>query len=123
MTRYLWLTGAYLSLGMAILGALLPLLPTVPFLLLAGACFSKSSPRMKEWLESNPHFGPLIRDYRAGRGFSASVKKKAILMICISMGFSAWMLLSTHWSLSLFLVLLAMGLSTWLWTRPSSDSQ
>lgn len=51
--------------GLAVLGVFLPLLPTTPFLLLAAACFARSSPAHYERLLAHPRFGPLIRDWRA----------------------------------------------------------
>ncbi|WP_112312552.1 YbaN family protein [Pseudogemmobacter bohemicus] len=50
--------------GLGFVGALLPVLPTVPFLILAAACFTRSSERLERWLMDHPRFGPLLRDWR-----------------------------------------------------------
>lgn len=62
--RALWLIGGGISLGLAMVGVLLPLLPTVPFLLLAAFCFARSSERLHAWLLSHPRLGPPIADWR-----------------------------------------------------------
>ncbi|MCP4286236.1 MAG: DUF454 domain-containing protein [Gammaproteobacteria bacterium] len=49
-----------LSLGFGVLGILLPLLPTTPFLLISAWCFARSSRRFYQWLTANPHFGAVI---------------------------------------------------------------
>ncbi|MEM8713140.1 MAG: YbaN family protein [Planctomycetota bacterium] len=79
--RALW---ALLGLGFVAIGAIgvvVPGLPTTPLLLLAAACFARSSPRLYDWLLRNRTFGPLIEDYRAGLGVSARVKTTAIAMM------------------------------------------
>ena len=57
-----------LSIGLAFLGIFLPLLPTTPFLLLAAACYLRSSDRFYHWLIYHKWFGNYIRNYREGRG-------------------------------------------------------
>jgi uncharacterized membrane protein YbaN (DUF454 family) len=64
--------------GLGAVGVLLPLLPTTPFLLLAAACFARSSERWHQWLLSNPHFGPLIHDWHAHRCISRKAKALAL---------------------------------------------
>lgn len=76
--RALWLVLGLGFVAVAGLGVVLPGLPTTPFLLLAAACFARSSPKLYRWLLANRHFGPLIRDYRAGLGISVRVKALAI---------------------------------------------
>ena len=88
LQRALW---AALGLGFVSVGGVgivVPGLPTTPFLLLAAACFARSSPRLYRWLLENRHFGPLIRDYRAGRGVSARVKATAMTMMSIFVAFA-----------------------------------
>ena len=86
--RALW---ALVGLGFVATGAvgvIVPGLPTTPFLLLAAACFARSSPRLYAWLLRNKTFGPMIEDYRAGRGVSARVKATAISIMAAFVTFA-----------------------------------
>ncbi len=70
-----------LFLLLAVLGALLPLLPTTPFLLLASASFARSSPRAQAWLRQSRLFGPLLADWERERGVRPHVKATAIVVV------------------------------------------
>ena len=61
--RWVYLAGGCLMLGLAVVGVLLPVMPTTIFLILALACFIRSSPRMEHYLLSHPRFGPLLADW------------------------------------------------------------
>lgn len=78
-----------LSLGLGVLGIFLPLLPTVPFVLLAAACFSRGSTRMHSWLLRLPFAGKVIDDYEQGRGVPRRAKLAALLMLWSGMTISA----------------------------------
>ena len=56
--RLLWLLGGFLALGLGLVGVITPVLPTVPFVLLAAWCFSKGSARWEAWLLAHPRWGP-----------------------------------------------------------------
>jgi uncharacterized protein len=88
--RALWALLGLGFVGVGGVGVVVPGLPTTPFLLLAAACFARSSPRLYHWLVTNRHFGPLILDYRAGLGVSARVKATALTMMA---GFVAFALM------------------------------
>ena len=66
--RYVLLAIGWLSVALGVIGIFLPVLPTTPFLLLAAACFARSSPRFYQWLVEHPRLGPWIRDYLDGNG-------------------------------------------------------
>ncbi|MGE4343542.1 MAG: YbaN family protein [Geoalkalibacter sp.] len=98
-----------LSTGLAVLGIFLPLLPTVPLLLLAAACFVRSSARLHRWLLDHPRLGPLVSGYLDGEGMPLRVKVSAILLIWISIPLSAW-LVPLLW-VSVLLILLGLAIT------------
>ena len=91
--RLLMLCGL-LCVMLGLLGAVLPLLPTTPFLLVAAACFERSSPRLQRWLFSNRLFGDALRRYRNGEGMPRRSKIVLLVMLWGAVGFSLWRLAS-----------------------------
>lgn len=96
-----------LFVGLAILGAVLPILPTTPFLLVAAACFVKSSPTMHRKLLANKTFGPLIHDWQKYRSIPRKAKRISLLTMILSVCWSAFMLKNAL--LSALVVALVMG--------------
>ena len=88
LLRCCLLTIGWLSVALGVLGIFLPLLPTTPFLLLAAACFMRSSKRFYLWLVEHPRLGPWIRDYLAGEGIPRKAKIYAIGLMWLSIGIS-----------------------------------
>lgn len=84
MIRKLYLIGGFISLFLAFWGALLPLLPTTPFLLLAGFCFSRSSEKMHRWLHTNRVFGQYLKDYEEKRGIPLKIKILVLSFLWLS---------------------------------------
>jgi hypothetical protein len=80
------LVTGWLSVGLAVLGMVLPILPTTCFLLLAGACFAKSSPRASHWLHHNRLFGRYLRDYREARVIPLRVKFASLFVLWTTIG-------------------------------------
>jgi len=78
LMRGLFLILGLLFLALAVLGVVLPGLPTTPFLLLAAGCFAKSSPRLYNWLLGNRTFGPMIQDWQEHRCISRRVRNIAV---------------------------------------------
>ena len=83
--RLIWLLVAWLFVGLATLGAFLPLLPTVPLLLVALWAASKSSPRLHAWLWNHPRFGPVAREWRAHRVIPLRAKLIALPAMAASL--------------------------------------
>jgi len=78
-----------LSLIIGGAGIILPLLPTTPFLLLAAACYARSSERWYRWLLYNRWFGSYIRNWHEGRGIPLKTKALSILFLILTIGYSA----------------------------------
>ncbi len=104
--------------GLAILGVVLPILPTTPFLLVAAACFAKSSPSMQKKLLANKTFGPLIHDWQKYRSIPRKAKRIALLTIVLSVAWSAFML--NDLLLTLLVILLVTGPFIFLLRLPLS---
>lgn len=101
-----------LALVLAVLGVFLPLLPTTPFLLLASACYLRSSSRMHAWMSNHRLFGEYLRDFESGRGISLRAKIVAISLLWISLGFSIRTINSLP--LQVLLLLIGIGVSVYL---------
>lgn len=91
MIRLLLLTVGWLSVGLGVLGIFLPVLPTTPFLLLAAACFMRSSQRFYRWLTHHRHLGSWVRDYLNGQGIPRRAKAYAIGLMWLSILLSAYL--------------------------------
>ena len=82
--RSLFLVLGFFFLGLAFIGVVLPLIPTVGPVLLAAFFFSRSSERFDNWLVNNRLFGGIVRDWRAGLGFTIRAKAIAIAAIIVT---------------------------------------
>ena len=81
----------WLSVVLGVMGIFLPLLPTTPFLLLAAACFVRSSPRFYQWLVQHPKLGRYVLAYLEGTGIPKRAKYLTIAMIFITMSLSIYL--------------------------------
>ena len=79
MTRFFWLSLGGLALALAVLGAVLPLLPTTPFLLVAALAFARSSERLHNWLIEHPRLGPAIAHWQREGAISRRTKVSAVI--------------------------------------------
>lgn len=91
LVRYLLLAMGWLSVALGFIGIFVPVLPTTPFLLLAAACFVRSSQRFYNWLVMHPRLGPWFRDYLDGNGIPLKGKVYAIGTMWLSIGISCWL--------------------------------
>lgn len=107
----------FVSLSVGILGIFLPVIPTVPLLLLAAVCFSKSSERFYNWLVNHKVLGGYIRDYRSGDGLALKVKIKAIMLLWVTIGISVYFVPLLYIRIILFLV--ATGVTFYLISLPT----
>jgi uncharacterized membrane protein YbaN (DUF454 family) len=117
MRQALYLTGGFVALALGALGIFLPLLPTVPFMILAAFFFARSSPALEARLLDHQHFGPHIRRWRERGAISRRGKRAALAAFAFS-ALLALFLAPFPW----FLVPLTAALigGTWIWTRPEA---
>lgn len=90
-----------LSLALGIAGVFLPLLPTTPFILLAAACYARSSRRFYQWLLTNRLFGRYVKNYLELRGVPRKVKAVSLLALWITIGCSAAFAVDALWARAL----------------------
>ena len=116
--RIFWFLIGCISLGLGVLGIVLPLLPTVPFILLAAFCYARSSERVHDWLISHRTFGPMIEDWRRNGAISTGVKRISTLSVAMVFGISLALGLRP-------LIIIIQGVTlvfvlVFIWTRPNS---
>ena len=117
--RALCIAGGLLSLALGVIGAVLPIMPTVPFILLAAFCFARSSPRLEHWLETHNQFGPMIANWRRYGAISKRMKLISVGSMALS-PLATWYLDVPLWALAAQIVVLA-GAATYVLTRPSVE--
>ncbi|MFD1415926.1 YbaN family protein [Oceanobacillus jeddahense] len=93
MKKAFFISCGSVSLGLGIIGIILPLLPTTPFLLLTAACYAKSSERLYQWLLENKYFGSYIKNYRAGKGIPLKAKITAVSVLWLSLSFTIFFII------------------------------
>ncbi len=119
--RYLWIGLGWVSVGLGVAGAFLPLLPTTPFLLLAAFAFSKGSERLHNWLMEHQTLGPPIRNWQAEKAISRQVKMGASVGI-VAIFMLSVVLQAPNWALMSQACVLVF-VSYFLWTRPEPGKQ
>jgi uncharacterized membrane protein YbaN (DUF454 family) len=87
--RALFFIAGTITLVLGAVGIVLPVLPTTPFLLLALACYLRSSERMTSWMLNNRYFGKYIRNYKEGKGIPLKTKLFALTILWIAIVYSA----------------------------------
>ena len=99
-----------ISLGLGILGAFLPVLPTTPFLLLAATLFLKSDQRLYDWLMNHPRLGPYIRNFLEHKAIPLRVKVVSVSLVWITLLYCA-ICVAEHWALSCLFIAIATAVS------------
>ena len=107
--RKILLICGVLCILLSLLGMVLPVLPTTPFLLLASYLFARSSPRFNEWLLSNRLFGTYIRNYREGRGITLLHKITALAFLWLTIAYAVYVV--PLWWVRVLLAAIALGVT------------
>lgn len=116
MTRWAFTALAYLFVGLAMVGVVVPGVPTFPFLLLAAWCASRGSKRLHAWLYSHPRFGQSLIDWEQNRAVSMRSKAIAIALLALSW-LIMWWRTDSVWLLTV-LALFFATVGAFLLTRP-----
>ena len=118
--RYVLLAAGFLCVGLGIAGLFLPVLPTTPFMLLAGACFARSSPRFHRWLLEHRTFGPIVGEWERHRAIPWRAKLWAIGLMSATLATSIVFFVSNPWAQG-GLAAMGVALAVWLYRVPSRD--
>ncbi|MCL5877542.1 MAG: YbaN family protein [Candidatus Bathyarchaeota archaeon] len=119
VVRALLLVAGTICLALGAIGIFLPILPTTPFLLLAAACYLRSSERMHKWLLGNRWFGEYIKNYQAGRGIPMKTKILAITLLWAAILFSMFFMVSEILIAQIVLFAIAVGVTVHLARLPT----
>lgn len=118
LLRWLLISAGLFCTGLGVIGIFVPLLPTTPFLLLAAACFARSSERFHRWLIEHNHLGPMVRGYLDGSGIPLRAKQTAITLVWLTLPPSALLLVPQIWA-KILLLLLALAITWYIWSQPT----
>jgi hypothetical protein len=118
--RWVLTAAGFVSVSLGIAGIVLPVLPTTPFMLLAAACFARSSPRFHRWLLAHRTFGPIVREWERHRAIPYRTKLWAIALMSATLAASVVFFVKPPW-LKAALAAFGIVLSVWLDNIPSRD--
>lgn len=110
MKRFVLSILGLLSLGLGILGAFLPVLPTTPFLLLAAALFLRGNRELYDWLMNHPHFGPYISNFLKHKSITLRVKVISLTTLWLTLLYCA-IFVAEHWALRVLFIAIAIGVT------------
>lgn len=113
-----WLVLGLICVALGVIGAIVPLMPTTIFLILAAGCFARSSPRLEAWLLDHKRFGPTLRAWRV----EGAIPRRGKIAACCGMALGfALFLLGAHpgWLLALPVAALIGGCAAYVVSRPS----
>jgi uncharacterized membrane protein YbaN (DUF454 family) len=116
MKRWPYLLLAWIALALAVIGIVVPGLPTTPFVLLAAWAAARGSTRLHRWLETHRVFGPMIRDWQAQGAVSRRAKWSAsiAMLVCAAIFF----LTAPKWWMAASGSAVMALVAIWLWRRP-----
>lgn len=108
------MAGGLICVGLGAIGAALPILPTVPFLLLAAVCFARGKPEWEQRLLAHPRWGHPLREWRERKAISRRAKISALVAMAAG-AMVTWLTLGFPWVLISLAILVIAG--SWIWSR------
>lgn len=120
LVRWLLIAAGSVCVMLGVIGIFLPLLPTTPLMLLAAACFARSSRRFHDWLLANRTFGPLIHEWERHRSIPRRTKLTAIALMSATLAVSIVFFVEPRWLQGL-LAVFGVALGIWMYRIPSRD--
>ena len=118
MLKILYQVGGSISIGLAMTGLFLPVLPTTPFVLLAIFLFGKSQPEKIQEIIQHPRLGPFVQDYLDPQGIPLKSKIKALLVLWLSILISVTFFIPLI-AIKLLILSIASLVSIWIWMKPT----
>ena len=116
--RWIWTAGGIEALGLGLIGIVLPIMPTVPFLLLAAFCFSRSSERLHNWLLRHPVLGPPIESWN--RSGAISRRSKQLATGSMLAAFAISLALGLRPLILIIQGVVLCSVALFIWTRPGA---
>ena len=108
--KWLFIAAGVLAIGLGTAGIFLPLLPTMPFLLVAAACFIRSSDKLYRWLITHRWFGSYIRNYREHKAITKQSKVVTLVLLWGTIGYTGFAVVSS-WVLRIVLLIVVVGVT------------
>ncbi len=118
MIRLIWIACGGVTLTLALIGIVLPIMPTVPFLLLAAFCFARSSRRLYRWLLDHPTLGPPIRDWQQRGAISRPIKWYSTFSFVAAIGLAQ--LIQVPVEIAIAEAVILAGVAIFIWRRPDA---
>lgn len=118
MLKILYQVGGSISIGLAMTGLFLPVLPTTPFVLLAIFLFGKSQPEKIQEIMQHPRLGPFVQDYLDPQGIPMKSKIKALFVLWLSILISVTFFIPLI-AIKILILSIASLVSIWIWMKPT----
>ncbi len=115
--RVVYLVIAYVAVAIAVAGVFLPLLPAVPFLLIAVWAGQRGSQRVHDWIYAQPKFAKILNDWHDEGAIPLYAKRIASIMMFLSWLFMIWRVY--HWGSVLLMGIIFTAIAIFMWTRPN----
>lgn len=119
--RVLYTALGLVSLGLGFIGVGVLGIPTFDFILLAAFFFAMGNERLHDWILHHRWFGPMIRDYRAGKGFTLRMKITGVVAVVVSFGLTIGLAVRNVY-VAVGLALLGLAICAYIATRPTKHS-